>query len=137
VLGSDSTAVSYAIAAAARKKKPEISIEEAQWNGNTISLAVTVPEGLHGALTVALAEDATHSMVGRGENAGRTLQHVAVVRVMKTIGQNKTNKNQVTLEPGNGKGLTGHAFRLIAFLTDGEGGRVLAVAEVPVTRPQV
>jgi hypothetical protein len=135
VLGSDSAALSHAIAGAAQKEKPELRIEGANWTENTIGFAVKAAEGLHGVLTVALAEDATHSIVGRGENAGRTLQHVAVVRVIKTMGQNKRNKTQVTLDLGNSKGLAGHAFRLVALMTDGEGGRVLAVAEVPVTRP--
>jgi hypothetical protein len=90
---------------------------------------------LHGFLTVVLAEDATSSAVGRGENAGRTLHHIAVVRVMKSMDRNKANEQPLALQLGNEQALTGHAFRLIAILTDGEGGRVLAVAEVPITRP--
>ncbi len=105
------------------------------WNGSTISFAVKAPDGLEGVLTVVLAEDATQSSVGRGENAGRTLHHVAVVRRMQSFGASKADEQRVTLEVGNLKGLTGHAFRLIAFITDEPGGRVLAVAEVPITRP--
>jgi len=135
LIGSDPSALRHAISAAAQKTKPDLRIEGASWNGNTIGFAVKAPEGLRGVLNVALAEDATSSTVGRGENAGRTLHHVAVVRLMKTMGRNKTDEKPLVLQLGNGKGLTGHAFRLVAFLTDDQGGRVLAVAEVPITRP--
>jgi hypothetical protein len=60
---------------------------------------------------------------------------VAVVRVMKTMGRNNADETPVTLELGNIKSPTGRAFRLVAFLTDEHDGRVLAVAEVPITRP--
>jgi hypothetical protein len=139
VLGSDSEALGHAIAAAAMKAKAErhgqLTIEGAHWSGSTISFAVKPPDGLEGVLTVVLAEDATQSSVGRGENAGRTLHHVAVVRRMQTVGASKADEQRVTLEVGNLKGLIAHAFRLIAFMTDEPGGRVLAVAEVPINRP--
>lgn len=135
MIGSDPAALSHAISAAAQKTKPDLRIEGANWNGNTIGFAVKAAEGLRGVLNVALAEDATSSTVGRGENAGRTLHHVAVVRLMKTMGLNKTDERPLVLQLGNGKGLTGHAFRLVAILTDDQGGRVLALAEVPINRP--
>jgi len=135
VLASDATAMSHAIAGAAKKPKPELRIEGAHWNGSTIGFAVKAPESVHGVLTVALAEDATHSIVGRGENAGRTLHHVAVVRVMKTLGRDKADEQPLVLEVGSGSSVTGHTFRLVAFITDEQEGRVLAVAEIPITRP--
>jgi hypothetical protein len=135
VLGGDSAAMSQAVSAAAQKQKPALRIEGAHWDGSTIGFAVKAPDGLHGFLTVVLAEDATSSAVGLGENAGRTLHHIAVVRVMKSMDRNKANEQPLALQLGNEQALTGHAFRLIAILTDGEGGRVLAVAEVPITRP--
>jgi hypothetical protein len=135
MIGSDTAALSHAISAAAQKPKPELRIEGASWNGNTIGFAVKAPDGSHGVLNIALAEDATSSAVSRGENAGKTLHHVAVVRFLKSMGRNKTDEKPLTLQLGNAKALTGHAYRLIAFLTDGEGGPVLAVTEVPITRP--
>jgi hypothetical protein len=133
--GSDQAALSHAISAAAQKAKPDLIIEGANWNGNSIGFAVKAPEGLHGVLNVAIAEDATSSSVGRGENAGRTLHHVAVVRLMRTMGRNKTDGKPLELKLGNGTTLTGHAFHLIAFVTDDEGWPVLAVAEVPIHLP--
>ena len=135
VIGNDRAAVTHAISAAAQKTKPDLRIEGASWNGNTIGFAVKAPEGLHGVLNIALAEDATSSAVGRGENAGRTLHHVAVVRLMKTMGRNKTDEEPLALQLGNSKTLTGHAYRLIAFVTEDEGGQVLAAAEVAINRP--
>lgn len=135
VLASDAAAMSHAIAGAARKQKPELRIEAAHWSGSTIGFAVKAPEGVHGLLTVALAEDATLSSVARGENAGRTLHHVAVVRLMKTLGRNNGDERPLALEVGAGNNLSGHTFRLVVFITDEDAGRVLALAEVPITRP--
>ena len=135
VIGNDQAALIHAISTAAQKTKPDLSIEGASWSGNTIGFSVKAPEGIHGVLNVALAEDATSSAVGRGENAGRTLHHVAVVRLMKTMGRNKTGEEPLTLQLGHGETLTGHAYRLIAFLTEDEGGQVRAAAEVPINRP--
>jgi hypothetical protein len=135
VIGNDGAALTHAISAAAQKTKPDLRIEGASWDGDTIGFAVKAPEGLRGVLSVALAEDATSSAVGRGENAGRTLHHVAVVRLMKTMGRSKTDEKPLTLQLGEAKTLTGHAYRLIVFVTDDEGGRVLAAAEVAINRP--
>jgi hypothetical protein len=54
---------------------------------------------------------------------------------MKTLGRNKADEQPLVLEVGSGKNLTGPTFRLVAFITDEEEGRVLAVAEIPITRP--
>jgi hypothetical protein len=135
VLGSDPSAISHAISAAAQRTKPDFRIEGAHWTGNTIAIDLNAPEGLNGALTVALAEDETHSSVSRGENAGRALHHVAVVRVMKTMVWNKMDGHPVTLDLAGVKGFSGHDFRLVAFVADGTPGRVLAVAERQITRP--
>jgi hypothetical protein len=135
MLGSDPRAIGNAVAAAAQKQKPELLIEGAHWNGDAIVFGVKSPGGLDGVLTVALAESATQSRVARGENAGRTLQHVAVVRLMQTMGRSKTNERMLTLRLGDGKVSTGHAFRLVAFVTDDQEGRVLAVAQSPLDRP--
>jgi len=135
MVGSDQAALSHAIATAAQTIKPYLRIEGAAWNANTIGFAVKAPQGLQGVLNVALAEDATSSAVGRGENAGRTLHHVAVVRLMKTMGRNKANGEPLTLQTGTVKIPAGKVFRLVAFLTDEENGRVLAAAEVRIARP--
>lgn len=135
VLGSDSAALSHAVAGATQKQKPALRIEGAHWDGRAIGFAVKTPEGVHGVLTVALAEDATQSSVGRGENAGRALHHVAVVRAMKSMGRNKVEEEPLVLEVGGLKSPIGHAFHLVVFLTDEPEGRVLSVAEVPITRP--
>jgi hypothetical protein len=87
-------------------------------------------------LLVALAADATVSTVERGENAGRTLNHVAVVLVLKATGADQADGRALALKlnspeifPEQGKTL-----RLVAFLADSRTGKVLAVAEQPVGR---
>jgi hypothetical protein len=52
-------------------------------------------------LFAVLAENATRSEVSHGENAGRTLHHVAVVRVMKEFGSNATDGRVLELSGSN------------------------------------
>ena len=84
----------------------------------------------------ALAENATHSEVARGENAGRTLHHVAVVRVMKEFGSDSVNGRQLRL-PAKGM-LHGDdakdPIRLVVFQVDHKSGRVLSAAEQTLSR---
>jgi hypothetical protein len=80
---------------------------------------------------VALAADATHSEVARGENAGRTLHHVAVVRVMKELGPDSMDGRILKLASGN---VSGGPVRLVAFVVDHKTGRVLGAAEQTLAR---
>jgi hypothetical protein len=85
-------------------------------------------------LTAALAEDSAQSSVKRGENAGRNLRHVAVVRVMEEMGKGASNLldgRTLTLKVPAGS-QTG-PMRLVVFVTDHHNGHVLAVAEKTIT----
>jgi hypothetical protein len=82
-------------------------------------------------LVAALAEDATHSEVARGENAGRTLHHVAVVRIMKDLGSSAADGRQLRLSAANisrGDEAKG-TIRLVVFQIDHKSGRVVGAAE--------
>jgi hypothetical protein len=136
VEGSDSDALARAIAKAAEKPKPEISIDSVTWQEDTLHFSVhaTMPE--HTLLMAALAEDATRSSVTRGENAGRTLHHVAVVRVLKQMDGSIADGRPLSLHFGANKanGDQGKTLRLVVFLADRHSGKVEAIAESPVAR---
>jgi hypothetical protein len=81
------------------------------------------------SLVAVIAENATHSEVAHGENAGRTLHHVAVVRVIKDFGSGVTNGSTLQL---SGASLLrtekdGQPLRLVVFLVS--HSRVAGAAE--------
>jgi len=136
LVGNNSQALSRAVASAAERRKKPLRIEGAQWNKDTIQFSVNGEMETGAELVAALAENATHSEVSRGENAGRTLHHVAVVRVMKEFGSNAADGQQLRL---SASGLS-HAdevkgsIRLVVFLVDHKSGRVISAAEQTLSR---
>ena len=88
VLGNDPTAVRDAIARAAAKPKFPVHIVTAKRDNATALLTISVdaiPKG-RAEVWVAIADESARSTVTRGENAGRALAHVAVVRSLTKIG---------------------------------------------------
>jgi hypothetical protein len=128
MVGNDTGALSRAISRAALTPKADITIENVQWSGDAVHFSVRAAAGAHATLTVVLAEDATQSTVARGENAGRTLHHVAVVRALEqTAGSSADGRPLVLKLPMQHSNST--PLRLVAFLTSPSSGHVLAVAE--------
>lgn len=79
-------------------------------------------------LVAVLAENATHSEVARGENAGRTLHHVAVVRAMKDFSSGATDGRPLRLsDPDSSATLRNR--KLVVFLVDRNSGHVVGIAE--------
>lgn len=79
---------------------------------------------------VALADARDTTEVRRGENAGRTLSHVAVARLLQEagrIGKDGVYRQTVRLAVPPGAGKDG--LRVIAFESQGEEGKVLGAAE--------
>jgi hypothetical protein len=118
VLGSDPAAIQKAVGQAAQRPKTTVKIAGAKREGGdaTIVLSIAPLEKGHADVWVAVADEHDESSVKRGENAGRTLAHVAVVRTLSkagTVGKNegieKTLRLPVAAAPA----------RIVVFLTDG------------------
>ncbi len=134
VLGSDSAALRRAVAHAAIATKAELRIDALQLSGNDLHFAVHAAQPLHGRMTLVLADDAAQSSVKQGENAGRKLEHVAVVRVMKTVGAEAADGRPLELKLPTDPRLQGPKLRLVVFISDKSSGRVLAVNEQSIAR---
>jgi hypothetical protein len=84
--------------------------------------------GLTGAtVLVAIAEDQAQTKIAKGENAGKTLKHTAVVRALHTIGTAEGLRFDTTVElpiPAISSNL-----RVVAFVQDGKTGRILAAGQ--------
>ena len=113
VLGNDPAAVQKAIARASARPKAPLDI-------SMTGGAVTVRFAGKGELWIAVADNSAVSKVTRGENAGRTLPHVAIVRTLKSAGKLNGAEKVVRVEGGE-------ASRIVAFVTDA-GGRVIAIS---------
>jgi hypothetical protein len=88
VLGSDAKAVAAAVTRAAAKPKSGVRILSATRDGNeaVIGVAVDALAGGKKDVWVAVADDRDETSVKKGENAGRTIAHVAVVRSLIKAG---------------------------------------------------
>jgi hypothetical protein len=125
--GNDRRGLVSAIQEAAQKPKIEIAIANATVNGKSVEATVTAGTHPRTDLYAVLADDHDESSVSRGENSGKHLEHVAVVRVIEKIGSlNDELSKQIHVA------LPGHAqakMRLVVFAQERGTGHILGVAE--------
>jgi hypothetical protein len=129
MVGNNAPAVTAAVARAASSAKSEIAIENAHLGSGDLEFSVR-SSAAHGASVVAaVAQDATRSEVLRGENKGRTLHHVAVVRILKEFGSNAADGRSLRLSGSILSGADKTPLRLVVFLVDRKNGHVTAATE--------
>lgn len=113
---------------------PKVSVEISSLhveNGKVSAHITTAEVPAKAEVLIALALDHAESNVLRGENGGRALQHVAIVKRLATVGKVKKGESfskDVTLPLENEH----ESYRLIAFAQEPGEGKVLgaAVAEL-------
>jgi hypothetical protein len=132
-VGSDGREAFTAIQKAIRDRKIPIAISNVARNGNQVRARIELPadqnfKGARAILYVALADNRQESHVARGENAGRSLAHVAVARVLKQVGMidlDSASAKEITIPVQQASGASG--LRIVAFVQDPRSGYVLAV----------
>src|SRR5277367_2087932 len=134
-VGSDGREAVSAIQKAIREPKIAMAITNVTRSGNEVSAYIELPasaqnpKGGKAVLYVAIADSKAESHVTRGENGGRNLVHVGVVRSLKqaaTVDLDGTFAKDVAILVAPGIGSNG--LRLVAFIQDPRSGRVLGVA---------
>jgi len=132
MVGSRAADVQAAIQSAEREAKVPVTVSAVTRDGARVSAHVDVKavEGHSAELYLALADDHAETQVKRGENAGRALQHVAVVRALVKVasirkGQEFAKDVSATLPSGAGT----NGLRVLAIVQDSNGGRVIGVAQ--------
>jgi hypothetical protein len=135
-VGSDVAALSRAVASAAGKPKLQIAVQNARLADGAIHFSVKGAANAKAVLVIALAEDATHSDVARGENAGRTLHHISVVRTLKELDSNSADGRplQLAVPALSGRDKATGPIRLVVFFADRQSGHVLGAAEQTISR---
>ena len=135
LVGSDERQAVQAIQNAAKIDKFRISLSAPRLEGNnTLTVHVNIGTKPAAAAThtsgqvwIALADDMDQSSVKRGENAGRTLKHVAVVRTLTQVGMvegDNTFSKDLTVSTGNANLQN---LRVVAILQESASGKVLGV----------
>jgi hypothetical protein len=134
LVGSDELGAIEAVENETRFVKVPLSLSGVHLeNDNKVSMHVEAgPLEAIGArsanLYLAIADESDISQVSRGENAGRTLKHVAVLRSLVPVGTvNKADKvsKDITVNVSNES--RGH-LRIVGIIQEPSAGRVLGVA---------
>jgi hypothetical protein len=119
-----------AVEAAIRHQKVALTLANAVRDGNRIKFHLTSADlpGAEGPVTVyvALAENKVQSNVAGGENGGRSLTHVAVVRAFASVGTVRGGSSfskDITIPMPSGTGSSG--FRVVAFLQDDKSDQIV------------
>jgi hypothetical protein len=142
--GSDRGAAMRAIARAVQAAKARVELDLAAPPGDSaVRLAVRVsglPEtkGDEAEVLLAVTESGLANNVARGENAGRRIEHTAVVRRLERAGR---------FRPGREREFTAERavkldtnwrrenLRAIAFVQDRKTRRILGAASIPIAAP--
>ena len=128
-VGSDERAIRAGILKAETRPKAAILLR-AERAGPEVRVSLEVGDRRRPAdLYLALANDPAQSQVTRGENSGRTLRHVAVVRSLIRVGTLPAHgafAKELTLPLKNENS---QSWRVVAFLQDSGSSQILGAAE--------
>jgi len=135
LVGGDVREAIAAIENERREQKIAVVVSHAVRNGNQVTAQIELPapqaqiNSGTAVLYVALAENKTQTQVARGENAGKALAHVGVVRTLTQVGAIPLESpltKEVTLPAQPEVGTNG--LRVVAFLQDPSSGHILGAA---------
>ena len=134
LVGSDERGAIKAVENESRFVKVPLSLSGVHFeNNNKVSMHVEAgPLEAIGArsanLYLAIADESDVSQVSRGENAGRTLKHVAVLRSLVPVGTvNKADKVSKDIAVNVSNESRGR-LRIVGIIQEQSAGRVLGVA---------
>lgn len=129
-VGSDEAQLNRALSDQAKQKHIDLRILSAEIHSGSISIHFSATQLLSNhplSIVAVLAEDVANSTVLRGENVGRSLQHVAVARSLTTVATiQKDTETTVTIPLSASDGARNQsAHHLILFAQElGQGAIV-------------
>jgi hypothetical protein len=131
VVGNNGAALTNAVEHATATPKKALALGDAHWENGGVRFTVRGAADANSKLIAVLVADASDQKVARGENAGRTLHHVAVARTIKEFNSSAADGRVLQLSGGGiGHNQGAEHTRLVAFLVEKKTGRVTAVAEL-------
>ena len=136
LVGNNGSGLAQAVEHAASTPKIPLTISDAHWDNGAVVFSVHGPADSGAKLVAVLAADATGAKIIRGENAGRTLHHVAVVRTIKDFGSSGSDGRSLRLSGGSlAHDPSTAPTRLVVFLADKKTGHITAVSEQTLSAP--
>ncbi len=131
-VGSDERVARSALLAAAKDATATVRVTAEESAKGPLSLRVSVAGATKGAeVFLAISEDRLAVDVPRGENAGRRLEHTAVVRDLRRIGRvDGTGRFEGSPVPARDAAWKAGTLHAVVFVQERESRRVLGAARV-------
>jgi hypothetical protein len=129
-VGSDEGSLRNAIKAGLQKvSSAQVTLNDVQITKQQVNLKYQT-EGVatHRSLILAVIQKSATTEVKRGENGGRTLSHVQIVRRLQTIDLDKRNDGNSHFDLP--EGLNPENSELIAFLQNNSTGEIITATKV-------
>jgi hypothetical protein len=141
-IGSRKAMVEQAIGEAAKRPHTAIGIDVAARKNAAAPVDVTLKVGAlppgaasDAELLVALTQNAVRVAALRGENAGKTLEHTAVTRLLVVAGPTPTTGGALTASLTVPQGLVAKELRVVAFVQERASRKVLGTATRDLEAP--
>ena len=132
-VGSNSSDAAKAITENAKNQKANIEISAI---GELLKVRISaIPKHDNATVFLAVAEDNLASDVKRGENSGKKLEHISVVRELKSLGMVKPDQNEFKYEQlvqMQGKWKKEN-LKLVIFVQENQSRKVLGVKRISLT----
>lgn len=137
--GNDAARLQAALRQSAANAKSALAITAQEINPAEALIhlkAAALPSGSkHADLYVAVADNHDETQVGGGENSGRTLRHVAVLRSLQKVGRVGAEGDEKDVKIHLPKSGTPANLRIIAFLQESDDGAVVGAAMKALGEP--
>lgn len=141
-VGSNRDRASQAIADAARAAKARIDISLRNATVDTANLAISISDlqsawtGDSAEVLLAITESGLRSSVSRGENAGRSLNHTAVVRALSSLGSIDSQSKSFSAEPvvRIEKKWKRENLKAVVFVQERASRRVLGASQISMMK---
>ena len=115
-----------------------LNIETATENNLSLDIKITklplVTSGDHAVVMVAVTEDELISNVLRGENGGRKLTHMAIVRMLRSVGEASGKQTILSADIALEKNWKRDDLSVVAFVQEANTRRVLAATRIELKR---
>jgi hypothetical protein len=133
-VGSDEQALRKAISDELTTQPNATLALQASQDGEKLKIQYQSAGAVKGSnLLVALVQKSATSKVERGENAGRTLSHVQIVRQIQSDPINKTGTGTSTISLP--KGFNAQNWEVLGLVQDQTRGKILAAARANLNIP--
>jgi hypothetical protein len=126
-VGNDSGKAAKEILKATETEKAVVQVTFV--DGRLTARITNAPLHADATLYAAIAEDGISTRVERGENSGKTLEHVSVVRELKMLGMLAADKNEfdAAVDVQSPPDAKAENLKVVVFVQENESRRIIGV----------